>query len=150
MSTAARIRAWATANGLDPASVTATCDGERIIEINGSHAFAAQAMALSQIDIDAAQAAQDRAALIASLPAALLPLAAAYRTTLRALFGDGAETNHAITEQAVMAFFLSKRANNEMTQQLDNAERILEIASREICKVTPDGTCWSFPWEIVP
>ena len=56
---AARIRAWAMANGVDPASVTATCDGARIIEINGSRGYAEQAMALPQAAVDAAQAALD-------------------------------------------------------------------------------------------
>jgi len=99
---------------------------------------------------EAEAVARSRAAYLASIPADIIPLAAAYRTTIRALFGGGAETNHAITEQVVTAFFLSKRAANEMTQELDNAERILEIGSREIRKLTPDGTCWTFPWEVVP
>jgi len=89
MSTTARIRAWATVNGLDPANVTATCDGERIVEINGSAALAKQAMAISQADVDAKQAADDAATAedderkrVASLVNAIGPSVLAIRLLL--------------------------------------------------------------------
>jgi len=74
MSTRARINLWAAANGIDVATVTATYDGERIVEINGSAAAATEAMAISQANVDsedaamaAAQAAADAAARAAYL-----------------------------------------------------------------------------------
>ena len=56
MRSAIRIRIWAASNGLDPATCTATMDGERIVELNGSAELAAQAMAITQAELDAYEA----------------------------------------------------------------------------------------------
>lgn len=60
MNTApARLRAWCNATSTDPATVTATFDGNRIVAINGSAALAADAMAISDEDVAVAQAELD-------------------------------------------------------------------------------------------
>ena len=56
-----RLRTWARVTGRDPATLTATYDGERIVTINGDAALATDAMRLAaatvQADVDAAESA---------------------------------------------------------------------------------------------
>ena len=56
-----RLRTWARVTGRDPATLTATYDGERIVTINGDAALAADAMRIAaatvQADVDAAESA---------------------------------------------------------------------------------------------
>ena len=77
-------------------------------------------------------------------------LASVYRTALRRNFGDGAETNQAISQAYAMAYFAAKVAAATITP-LETADSALLMAAFPILSaLTPDGTTWSFPWEAVP
>jgi hypothetical protein len=149
MSTAARIAAWAAANGIDPATVTATCDGERVVEINGSRVYAAEAMAIPQATVDAAQSAVDVSKRLASF-APLVPHAVLFRATLRKHFGANAETNREVTAGTVADYFTARQiAGTISAAELADAV-VLDKLFTELAAWGGTGETWSLPWEQVP
>ena len=149
MSTAARIAAWAAANGINPATVTATCDGERIVEINGSRVYAAEAMAIPQATVDAALAAANAAARLASF-APLIPHAALFRATLRKHFGANAETTREVTASTVADYFTGKQITGKITAAELADAVVLDKLFTELAAWGGTGETWSLPWEQVP
>lgn len=94
--------------------------------------------------------AAEQAAKMASLTPDLIMSAHVYRVALRRNFGDGAETNQAITARTVKEYFAGKAtAGTIITQELADAELLTRTFS-QIAAWTGDGTAWSFPWEVVP
>lgn len=72
-----------------------------------------------------------------------------FRDILRIHFGENAETNTEVTENAVTQYFLNKRltGNMEPTDTMDSM--LLLEGFKSIRSWTGDGTIWSFPWEIL-
>jgi hypothetical protein len=103
-------------------------------------------------DIEAEKAAQAAAATAARAEAFKLfaQPAALFRATLRKHFGDGAETNKAVTAEAVAAHFEAKRMNATITA-LDTADAMaLRMYFDMLSQWNGTGETWSLPWEVVP
>ena len=62
MTTTYRLRAWARLTARDPATLTATYDGDRIVEINGRADWAAEAMAVDAALVEAERQAAEEVA----------------------------------------------------------------------------------------
>jgi hypothetical protein len=90
-------------------------------------------------DIEAEAAAAKRAAMAAQLTPGLVAMASAYRAALRALFGDGAEVNHAVTKEAVAGAMLQLPAAQYDAKTAD----MLKLAFEELSAITGDGTTWT-------
>ena len=78
--------------------------------------------------------------MAAKLTPGLVGLASAFRTTLRALFGPDAETNHDITEGVVVGTMLQLPAEQYDARTAD----LLKIAFEKLSDVSGDGTTWTF------
>lgn len=81
---------------------------------------------------------------------AIAETAAAFRWVLRQHFGEGAETNTAVTESIVTQYFIQRRilGTGELTDASDAI--LLQSGFETIKEVTGDGTIWSFPWSQIP
>ncbi len=73
-----------------------------------------------------------------------------FRAVLRQHFGEGAETNRAVTAKAVEQYFIAKQLSGTITASDLGAATILERGFEALKAYTGDGTSWSFPWENLP
>jgi hypothetical protein len=89
-------------------------------------------------------AAQRKAAMAAQLTVGIVGLATAYRAALRAMFGEGAETNRDITKEIVTGAML------QLPKELYDAKTadMLKLAFEELSAIAGDGTTWTF-YEVV-
>lgn len=88
--------------------------------------------------------AEARAARLATFPA---EKAALFRAILRKHFGDGAETNRAVTADAVTGYFATKPGIT--------ADEVRDgVLLRELFAVLTEwngtGETWTLPWEVLP
>ena len=73
-----------------------------------------------------------------------------FRATLQKYFGAGAETNQAITQTSVQAYFIGlQQAGTVTAQNLADAE-VLNTLFPVLSAITGDGTTWTFPWSTIP
>jgi hypothetical protein len=87
---------------------------------------------------------------IASLTAEIVFLAQAFRIALRRNFGAGAETNQAVTAQAVTAHFLALTAAGTMTPtQIADAMLLANLFPR-LSEWNGAGETWTLPWAQIP
>ena len=96
----------------------------------------------------AAEAAANRARMIAELTPARLALAQAYRVALRAIAGPNAETNRDVTRDAVVAAMLSAPAGQYDARAAD----LFKLAFEELAPIVganPPNT-WDLPWDVIP
>jgi hypothetical protein len=86
------------------------------------------------------QAAERRAAMAAKLTPGIVGLAVAYRTALRAMFGDGAEVNQQITQESVVGTLLQLPTESYDAKTAD----MLKLAFEQLSAIAGDGTTWTF------
>ena len=91
-------------------------------------------------ELEAEAAAAKRADMVARLTPGIAALASAYRAALRALFGEGAEVNHAVTKEAATAAMLQLPAEQYDAKTAD----LLKLAFEELSAIAGDGTTWTF------
>jgi len=70
----------------------------------------------------------------------IVGLAVAYRTILQAMFGAGAETNHAITRDVVVGTLMQLPPDQYDAKTAD----LLKMAFEQLTAITGDGTTWTF------
>jgi hypothetical protein len=104
------------------------CDYETIADKEARDAAAA---------IDAA--AQRKSAMAAKLTVGIVGLAVAYRAALRAMFGEGAETNRDITKEIVTGTMLQLPKEQYDAKTAD----MLKLAFEELSAIAGDGTTWT-------
>lgn len=86
---------------------------------------------------------------VASISTDLWQTASLFRTILRLHFGDNAETNEAITEDSITAYFVTRRLTLSASERTDDAADSILLTNgfAAITEWTGDGTVWSFPWD---
>ena len=75
--------------------------------------------------------------------ARLLAIAEAYRTTLRSMYGDNAETDRAVTRQRVEDDLLAMTMHDQGVDAI-RAAMVLERGFEAICQWTGSAETWSF------
>lgn len=85
---------------------------------------------------------------VASITPELWQTASLFRTILRLHFGDNAETNEAITEDSITAYFVNRRLTLSASERTDDAADSILLTNgfAAITEWTGDGTVWTFPW----
>ena len=113
----------------------------------------AQLDAQASLDAEKAAAARKAAQIAAMKP--LAELASFYRATLRGIFGaqfPEAEKNRSLTREVVATFFLQQMASGKMTDELRDAQQVLEFGFTQLSPIVGDDPpqTWDLPWEVVP
>jgi hypothetical protein len=103
---------------------------------------------------EAEKAKQARIARFMALTS-MVGLASLYRATLREYFGKDAETNRAVTKDAVVAYFIGLQQSQTITAQQLADGNFLDISFTSLTNVWgPDSTgvlsTWELPWELIP
>lgn len=80
----------------------------------------------------------------------LLIEAELFRQTMRLHFGDGAETNRAITAPLVKTYFVGKRYTGTITAADLADATLLNDGFAKLAAWTGDGTSWTFPFHLIP
>lgn len=88
--------------------------------------------------------AESRAARMATFPA---EKAALFRAILRKHFGDGAETNRALTAEAVTGYFAVKP--NITADEVRDGVLLRELFA-VLSEWNGTGETWTLPWEVLP
>lgn len=117
--------------GVVAGTLTETDDGEFLTQHYEIRTVA------EQQEIDTAARKNEMAA---KLTPALVGLAAAYRDTLRAMFGANAEVNREVTQDAVLADMLQLPPEQYDAKTAD----LLKLAFEQLSAITGDGTTWTF------
>ena len=117
----------------DGTSAWTVCDYEPIAERDARDAAAAEA------ELDYATI-QRKSHMAAKLTPGIVGLATAYRAALRAMFGSGAEVNHAITKEIVTGTMLQLPREQYDAKTAD----MLKLAFEELSAIAGDGTTWTF------
>ena len=81
--------------------------------------------------------------LIRVFPDDLVPVASAYRSALRSIFGSGAETNRVITEKAVFGYYFSKNVQGQMTDQDRDKKDLLQNAFFALSEWNGTNEVWT-------
>ena len=110
----------------------------RLVEIDGVTQWEVTDRPTAELEAEAAAA--KRADMVARLTPGIAALASAYRAALRALFGEGAEVNHAVTKEAATAAMLQLPAEQYDAKTAD----LLKLAFEELSAIAGDGTTWTF------
>ena len=138
----------------DGATFRAAVVDRLITDIEAEEKQAADAAAAQAVlDAEAAAKARQQAMVDALTP--LVPLAQLYRATLRGIFEKqfpGAESNRALTREIVASFFLQQIAAKTMTDELRDAQQVLEFGFAQLSPIVGDDPpqTWDLPWEVVP
>lgn len=120
-------------------------DGEELRSATDDERAAIDAVLAAKAAAEAAASLESkRAAIIAQLNDGVIALALAYRTALRAMFGESAETNHAITQDVVVGTLMQLPPEQYDAKTAD----LLELAFETLTGITGDGTTWTF-YELV-
>lgn len=91
------------------------------------------------------------AAQVERVPSADLMIEAElFRQTLRLHFGEGAETNRAITAPVVKTYFVGKRYTGTITAADLADATLLNDGFAKLAAWTGDGTSWTFPFHLIP
>lgn len=85
----------------------------------------------------------------------LVTLAHLYRISLREYFGADAETNHAVTKEAVAQYFIGLQQAQTITAQQVADANFLQLAFDELVQAwgsdsTGVMSTWELPWEQIP
>jgi hypothetical protein len=80
----------------------------------------------------------------------IAPIATVFRWVLHQHFGENAETDHNITEEAVTQYFIQRRITGTSSPTDASDAILLQKGFDAIKTFTGDGTSWSFPWDQLP
>jgi len=94
--------------------------------------------------------AQRIAAIQAELTPSVVQAIQSFLAILHLHFGEGAETNTAITADAVTGYFLARRLTGTGANTDAEDAMILQTGFELIKGFAGDGTIWSFPWQLLP
>ena len=93
--------------------------------------------------------AEQRAAYVAKCQP-YFPMMTIYRIALRRNFGEGAETNHEVSQESAMAYFGAKVAQGTITPQETADSALMMALFPALSALSPTNTAWDLPWEVLP